>query len=155
MLEADEQYEVLDNAHDTGYKYLLETKRIFVQLLRSFVKQGWVDKIDESGIERINKTFITQGFKKKEADIVYKVKIDGQEVFFYILLELQSTVDFQMPFRLLQYMLEIWRKLLQDTKKKETERKAFRLPMIVPCVLYNGKGKWTACRSFKETLEGN
>ncbi len=88
-----------------------------MQLLRSFVDKSWVSSIDEDSVEYINKSFILQDFKGKEADIVYRVKIEGREVFFYILLELQSTVDYQMPYRLLQYMLEIWRKILKDTNK--------------------------------------
>lgn len=155
ILESDEEYKTLDNKHDKGYKYLLSVKKIFVQLLRSFVEQGWVHKIDEGDVERIDKSFISQDFEDKEADLVYKIRLDGREVFFYILLELQSTVDFQMPYRLLLYMIEIWRSILKDTGKKAVERKEFRLPVIVPCVLYNGRENWTVCRSFRETLEAN
>ena len=71
-------------------------------------------------------------------------------------MELQSTVDFQMPYRLLQYMLEIWRTILNDTQSKQNitsiERKDFKLPVIVPCVLYNGRYNWTVYRNFKVTL---
>ncbi|HBN83209.1 MAG TPA: hypothetical protein DDZ89_05140, partial [Clostridiales bacterium] len=58
VLEPDENYEVLNNRHDTGYKYLLSVKRVFVQLLRSFVRQSWVNNIDEDNVENINKSFI-------------------------------------------------------------------------------------------------
>ena len=85
---------------------------------------------------------------------IYKVKIDGKEVYFY-LLELQSTVDFQMPYRLLLYMVEIWRSILKDMGSKEAEKKDFKLPVIVPCVLYNGENNWTVVRSFRETLVRN
>ena len=156
ILEPDDKYEVINNKHDTGYKYLLSVKRVFIQLLKSFVDKSWVNDIDEDSVENINKSFILQDFKGKEADLVYKVKINEQEIFFYILMELQSTVDFQMPYRLLQYMLEIWRTILNDTQSKQNitsiERKDFKLPVIVPCVLYNGRYNWTVSRNFKETL---
>jgi predicted transposase/invertase (TIGR01784 family) len=105
-------------------------------------------------VELVDKTFILQDFKDKEADLVYKVKMDGKEVYFY-LLELQSTVDFQMPYRLLLYMVEIWRSILKDTNSNEAQRKDFRLPVIIPCVLYNGENNWTVVRSFRETLARN
>jgi predicted transposase/invertase (TIGR01784 family) len=149
-----QEYEVLNNKHDKGYKYLLSVRKMFLQLLRSFVEQGWVDKIRENDIVLVDKSFILQEFEEKEADLVYRVKLDGKEVVFYILLELQSSVDHQMPYRLLLYMLAIWKTLLKDAGK-EGERKDFRLPAIVPCVLYNGKDNWTVCRSFKETLEAS
>lgn len=105
-------------------------------------------------MERIDKSFILSDFKEKEADLVYRVRLNGKDIVFYLLLELQSSVDFRMPYRLLQYMLEIWRTVLKDTDKNAVRRKGFRLPVIVPCVLYNGAPDWTACRSFRDTLEG-
>ena len=74
---------------------------------------------------------------------------------FYVLLELQSTVDHLMPFRLLLYMVEIWRDIYNNTPAGERERKGFRLPAIVPAVLYNGRRSWTACRSFREYQAGH
>jgi predicted transposase/invertase (TIGR01784 family) len=113
---------------------------------------GWVSQIDPAAITRIDKSYILQDFSEKEADLVYRLKLKDQEVIFYLLMELQSSVDFQMPYRLLLYMVEIWRDVLKNTDKKEVERKEFRLPSIVPIVLYNGKSRWTAARQFKETL---
>lgn len=127
--------------HDTGYKYLLSSKKIFKELLQSFVKAGWVDKIDASTLNLDDKTYILPDFSKKEADLVYHLEIEGQQVIFYVLVELQSTVDFQMPHRLLFYMVEIWRDFLKNTPEEETKRKQFRLPAIVPLVIYNGPGK--------------
>ncbi|AAM23941.1 hypothetical protein M2349_001688 [Caldanaerobacter subterraneus subsp. tengcongensis MB4] len=49
-------------------------------------------------------------------------------------------------------MVEIWRSILKDVPKKESRRKDFELPVIVPIVLYNGSRKWTAKTSYKEIL---
>jgi hypothetical protein len=152
--ESQGDYDVIDNKHDKGYKYLLSAKKIFIELLRTFVKQGWVEKIDEGKVARVDKSFILQDFKGKEADLVYWVKLNDQDVIFYILMEMQSTVDFQMPFRLLLYMVEIWRGILKDTSEGYEKTKEFRMPAIVPIILYNGYNNWTACRSFKEYLSG-
>ncbi len=67
-------------------------------------------------------------------------------------MELQSTVDFLIPYRLLLYMNEIWRDIFKNIPQKEAERKSFRLPTIIPIVLYNGQAKWTVPLNFKETL---
>ena len=40
VCEKLQEFDVLNNKHDKGYKYLLSVKKVFVQLLRSFVKQG-------------------------------------------------------------------------------------------------------------------
>ena len=151
---AETEYEVLNNKHDKGYKYLLSVKKVFVELLRSFVKQDWVDSIEENNVVKVDKSFILPDFKNKEADLVYRVKMDNKDVIFYVLMEMQSKVDFQMPYRLLLYMVEVWRGILKDLDKSKEKRKDYRLPVIVPIVLYNGKNNWTACRSYKECLSG-
>jgi predicted transposase/invertase (TIGR01784 family) len=142
------------NPHDKGYRQLLTNSKTFLELLQTFVKEGWVHEIKEDDLTLVNRSYILQDYSGKEADIVYRLRLRGDEVIFYILLELQSTVDHTMPFRLLQYMVEIWRDICKNTPKKEQRRKEFRLPAIIPAVLYNGAGGWTACKSFREYQTG-
>ena len=142
----------INNPHDRGYKSLLASEEIFLELLQSFIDMGWVSQIDPDALTKMDTTYILQDYSEKEADLVYRLKLQDQEVIFYLLLELQSTVDFQMPYRLLIYMMGIWRDFLKNTDLQAAERKEFKLPAIVPIVLYNSKDRWTACRSFKDTL---
>lgn len=144
----------INSPHDKGYKYLLSSEKVFLELLESFVDASWVRRIDPRRMTRIDKTYILQDFHEKEADLVYRVQLKDQEVIFYLLLEMQSTVDFQMPYRLYQYMGEIWRDVLKNTDPGTAARKDSRLPAIIPIVLYNGADNWTACRQFKECLAG-
>lgn len=144
----------LHQPHDKGYQYLLSHKHNFVELLQSFVHEPWVKQLDESQIERLDKSFILPNFKKQEADDVYRVTLKGNKVIYYVLMEFQSTVDYQMPFRLLCYMISIWLYVLKDAGAK-AKRKSYRLPVIIPIVLYNGERPWTASRSFKDILEGH
>ncbi len=139
--------------HDTGYRHLFTSKKAFLQLIRSFIKQGWAEQVDEASLELINRSFVLQDFQDREADVVYRAKLKDRDVIFYVLLELQSTVDFLIPYRLLLYMNEIWRTIFKDVPVKEAERKDFRLPAIIPIVLYNGKAPWTTPLTFKETLD--
>jgi len=48
----------------------------------------------------VNKSYITADYEELESDIVYKANLNNTEVYFYILLEFQSTVDYRMPLRL-------------------------------------------------------
>jgi predicted transposase/invertase (TIGR01784 family) len=147
--------EDINSPHDKGYKFLLSSRKVFLELLQSFVHLGWVEKIDPESLIKIDKSCILQDFNKKEADLIYRLKIKEQEVIFYVLIEMQSTVDFQMPYRLLLYMMEIWRDVLKNTKPETTERKDFKLPAIIPIVLFNGANNWTACQCYKEYLTGS
>ncbi|WP_052219839.1 Rpn family recombination-promoting nuclease/putative transposase [Clostridium homopropionicum] len=140
--------------HDVGYKHIFSHKGTFLEFLRSFTKKEWAKLINEEDLILVDKSYVLSDFEEEESDILYKVNINGEEVIFYILLEFQSKVDFQMPIRLLFYMTEIWRDMLKNTDKKESKRKSFKLPAIIPIVLYNGKNKWTAHTRFKEVLSG-
>jgi predicted transposase/invertase (TIGR01784 family) len=136
--------------HDSGYKELLSCNQLFLELLDSFVDQGWVKAIDRDKILLLDKSFIEEEFVRIEADLVYQLQLNGKEVIFYLLMELQSTNCFQMPYRLLQYMAAIWRYYFKS--HYTDDRKDFCLPVIVPIVVYNGGDNWTACRNYKEIL---
>ncbi|MDR0949440.1 MAG: Rpn family recombination-promoting nuclease/putative transposase [Lachnospiraceae bacterium] len=142
-----------EKIHDMGYKRILSKKKYFVSLLHDVIREDRAKDIREEDVELIDKEFILKDFKDKESDVIYKVKIGKQTVVFYFLLELQSKVDFTIPFRLLNYILGLYNRLFQDAGKVR-RKKNFRLPVVVPCILYNGVGNWTAARSFREYLQG-
>lgn len=151
-MDSSTNSETVHQRHDTSYRFLLSSKKLFVELLRSFIDKGWVQAIDEEHVQEIPHSFVLQDFKRQEADLVYRVKLNGQDVVFYLLLEMQSSVDFRMPYRLLLYQVEIWRYWLQNEEEALFNRKSFQLPPIIPIVLYNGKKKWTAERQFRKLL---
>jgi predicted transposase/invertase (TIGR01784 family) len=139
-----------ENIYDKGYRSLLADKGNFLDLLRNQVKLPWTRLLREENLELVNTDFIMKSSLDREADIIYKAKIGVAEIIFYMLFELQSYVDFTMPFRTLEYMVENLRREFLSTPAKERERKPFRLPAVVPIVFYNGKENWTCVRSFKE-----
>ena len=151
-MSSDENPETIHQLHDTSYRFLLSSKKLFVELLRSFINKGWVQAVNEEHVQEIPHSFVLQDFKRQEADLVYRVNLNGQDVVFYLLLEMQSRVDFRMPYRLLLYQVEIWRYLLQNEEGSLSNRKTFQLPPIIPIVLYNGKQKWTAELEFRKLL---
>ena len=77
-MTSDEHKEPLHQRHDTSFRFLLSSKKLFVELLRSFVHRGWVESIDETSVREIPHSFVLQDFKRKEADLVYQVKIYSQ-----------------------------------------------------------------------------
>ena len=91
--------------------------------------------------------------EENESDIVYKANIGGKEVIFHILLEFQSTLDYRMPLRLLLYINEILREHIKNlTVEDRKNKKGFKVPAIVPIVLYNSIRKWNAPRYFKDIV---
>ncbi len=142
----------MSNTHDKAYKMILASKELFYRLLSGFIHEDWVNEIDKDHIEQVNRRYVFNDYREKEADLVYKIRINDRDVVFYVLMELQSKIDFLMPFRLLMYMMLIWMDYFHNTDFRERQRKSFRLPMIVPMVLYNGKGNWTVPLQFHKKI---
>ena len=61
--------------YDEAYKYLFSSPRIACQLLHSFVEIPLMKKIMPEDLTLIDKSFISRRLKKREADIIYQVKI--------------------------------------------------------------------------------
>ncbi|MFP3155098.1 Rpn family recombination-promoting nuclease/putative transposase [Lachnospiraceae bacterium ZAX-1] len=49
-------------------------------------------------------------------------------------------------------MTELWRRIFGDTDENERDRKGYKLPAIVPIVLYNSYEDWTVVKSFRQYL---
>ena len=111
--------------YDRGYKLIFSFYQVFQQLMEGYVPEEWTSRLDYANSQKIDKSFIMKGFKKQESDILYKVPLIGEpkkEIFLYVLIEHQSTVDFAMPFRVLCYLVEIWRDFYKNKKKKDSHQ---------------------------------
>ena len=124
--------------HDRGYKRLFSHPRFFRQLLESFVKEAWVTELDFEQCEKMEKSFISEHYKATESDLLYQVKLRGQDAYVYVLLEFQSTVTWFMAVRFLHYICSFW---LDYAENQPPNRK---LPAVFPVLLYSGDDKWTA-----------
>ena len=112
-------------------------KRIFMDKkeVAKLVKKVLGIEIRGEELEITENSFVTTELKYKEADIVYKVK--GRNVVF--LIEHQTKVDYKMPYRILNYQLEIMR---ANEGKEEC--------LVIAIVLYTGRRKWTAKTYIRE-----
>uniref|UniRef100_A0A7C3E3G5 Rpn family recombination-promoting nuclease/putative transposase n=1 Tax=Gracilinema caldarium TaxID=215591 RepID=A0A7C3E3G5_9SPIR len=134
--------------HDYGYKDLFSHPQIIKELLTSCVKEFWVQDLDFSRASTIDKSFITASKKKLESDLIWRIPLkSGQEIYLYILLEFQSTVDHFMALRILRYLLEFYSSLLKQDPKRKV------LPPVFPILLYNGEARWTAPENIADLID--
>ena len=135
------------NIHDSGYKKLFSNRTIFRQLLETFVNQEWVHSLDFDTCEPLDKSFISEHYKETESDLIYKIQFQDREVYIYILIEFQSTVDPFMALRVLNYITNFYMDFLVNNKSVQ------KLPVVFPIVLYNGEARWTAPVNLSELIE--
>lgn len=130
----------IDKKHDKMFKIILGKKKEMVKFLEQFLEK----EIKEEQIIQCPTDFITRRYKSKQPDIVYRLK--NKPVYF--LIEHQSTVDKDMPLRILEYMGEIVRKDKEMQKDKYRNIKEKVYPIVVPIVIYTGIRKWNAKTNF-------
>lgn len=145
------------NVHDSGYKKVFANRTFFRQLLETFVNEPWVADLDFSEAETLDKSFIADHYKATESDLIYKVKLRGEAVYIYLLLEFQSSVDRFMVVRVAYYTLAFYMDYIANSKKKDGQAeeppKLEKLPVVFPLVLYNGADKWTAPERLSDLIE--
>ena len=114
----------INNEHDKIFRTVLDKKTDVSKFLNKFL--GLNIKTEE--LEKYNSSYIDPKFKNKEADIVYRIKDKN----IFLLIEHQTKIDKDIPYRLLDYSNGIMRSASEDKKR----------PSVIPIVLYTGKTKW-------------
>lgn len=131
-------------SHDKLIKDILQDEEEATQFINQFVIPR--QKVKKEELIRYTNSYITKKYKSKEADLVYKLK--SQDIFF--LIEHQSTIDYNMPYRMLNYCLDI----MQEWSRNKKIGKNTSYPIIVPIIIYTGSEKWRMPRSFREKQIG-
>ena len=132
------------NDHETGYKDLFHDPELVQQLIEGFAPPSVAALMDFTTLSDQGGNAITPLFNEWFEGKVWFVAVsqDGVErpLCVYLLLEFQSTVDHQLPFRLLDHVTYLDAHLIK-TRLTTPDR---GLPPIFPVVLYNGSKRWTA-----------
>jgi hypothetical protein len=134
--------------HDSSYKFLFSTPELVRDLIMGFVPDEWLHTLDYTTLEKVPGSYITEDFRSRADDVVWRVKVGGEWVYLYLLIEFQSTVDKYMALRMMVYQGLLY----QDLIKRGEVLADGRLPPILPIVLYNGSSRWTAAKDVGELI---
>ena len=113
-----------------------------------FIPDEWLHSLDYTTLEKVPGHYVSEDFQQREDDIVWRVKIGGDWLYLYLLLEFQSGVDKYMALRIMVYIGLLY----QDLIKRGDLLPDGRLPPILPIVLYNGHPRWTAVTDVSELI---
>ena len=136
----------MEKIYDSAYKYIFSNKTIFCQLIKSFVNEDFVKKINVDNIDLLDKSFVSDEFLQRESDIIYRVKLGKNDIYIYILLEFQSTVDKTIPVRMLLYLIQFYDLLFRNSQKG-------KLPSVFPILIYNGQDDWIIPSNIKDLID--
>src|SRR3954469_13445642 len=141
---------VTTTPHDALFKAAFSKLRHARGLLRALVpgplgqRIAWPTLRLESGI-----AVGDEDLGEQRMDLVYSVRAGQRRVLLYVLAEHQSKVDPWMAFRLLCYLVAIWKGY------RGQHPRVRRLPAILPIVVHHSATGWTAPVAFEDVLDAD
>ena len=137
--------------HDGSYRRLFSHARMVEDLLRRYVGQAWISRLDFSTLELVPAHYVSDELQQRESDVVWRLRYGpaGEWFYVYILIEFQSQVARFMAVRVLAYIMLLYQDLIQNKGLTRSRR----LPPVVPIVLYNGLRPWTAPLQLEKLIE--
>ena len=84
-----------------------------------------------------------------QADAVFRIRLrKDAEKWAFVVLEHKSYVDARTALQLVRYMARLWLAAID-----EGTLPGGRLPLVIPIVIFHGKGNWTTPRSTEDIVE--
>jgi len=137
---------ITPDPHDRFFKETFGRKEFAVPFLQGVVPAGLGEQIDWSSLEREESTFLDEILAMRSSDLLFSAKWLKGRAYLYCLFEHQSTSDWKMPLRMLRYMVRIWDRWERDYPAEG------KLPLIVPIVLYQGRGGWKGAPDLRSMV---
>src|SRR5271168_3741197 len=130
---------------DQTYHRLFSYPILVEQLVRGFVPEAMASDLEFSRMERVNAKGFAEALDgeihRREGDVIWRLPTrDGLDVFLYLMLEFQSTVDTFMAVRTQIYQGLLWDQII----KERNLRRGDKLPPVLMVVLHSGETRWHA-----------
>ncbi|MES2740317.1 MAG: Rpn family recombination-promoting nuclease/putative transposase [Pseudomonadota bacterium] len=126
--------------HDASYKLLFSHPEMVRDLLTAFAPFPWARQLELAAFERVNASYVGDAGQQRHDDMVWRLRIGGEWLYVYLLLEFQSCDDHWMALRMQVYL----GLLCQDLVRRGQLTSGGQLPPLLPIVLYSGAAPWRA-----------
>lgn len=112
-------------AKDSGAKLIFDNHILCAQFLRGYTNVDLLKNVQPEDIEDISERFLWMWQEGRDSDSVKKIYLDGREdapentLYLIALIEHQSSVDHDMPFRILRYIVQVLTDYADEQEKKQ------------------------------------
>ena len=144
---------------DSGAKLIFDNHTLCAQFLRGYTDVELLKNVQADDIEDITERFLWLWQEGRDSDSVKKIHLNGfsgtDTLYLIALIEHQSSVDHDLAFRILRYIVQILTDYAEEQEKKQkgiTKTAGFLYPPILPIVFFDGTGNWTAPTNFKDKV---
>ena len=136
---------MLNSPHDHFFKKVFSQKEIAQDFIENYLPKELTKIINTKELEIVKDSFIDKELQNSFSDMIYKVEINNNPGYLYLLFEHKSYPDKLISFQLLKYLTKIW-----DLHLKQNNTN--KLPFILPLVVYHGREKYNISLKFSSLL---
>lgn len=127
--------------HDVFIKKAMGRREVAIEFFEANLPDYILNRIDLTTLKSEKTDFLDNALGNRAVDMLYSVKFGDHKNYITLLLEHQSTSQKEMTARIVLYTAHIWSVHMKNHPK-------LPLPIVYPTILYTGKKKYTAPRSF-------
>jgi hypothetical protein len=115
-------------------------------------------RIDFAGMRLTAAHFVQSDYSHLTSDLVLEAPLlpvgkgKRRRLTIYILIEHQSEPDRFMVFRVLEYVVQIYKRQMQAWEKEHGSSEDFEFQPVLPIVLYSGTRTWERLESLRELI---
>jgi len=127
----------IQSPHDKFFRSVMSDIKVARSFLKEYLPKEIKNLIDFNTLYIEKDSFVEKKLKDNRSDLLYSAQIKGRQGYLYLLFEHKSQPEKYIGLQLLKYMIEIWKLIIKQRKTIDGY-----LPVIIPIVIYHGKGKW-------------
>lgn len=127
-----------------------------VSEIRAVLPEAITARVDWSDWQLVPGSFVYSDLRDRFSDLLFRTRLDRHPAFVYVLMEHQSRSDRLMAFRMLEYMVAIWRRHLAENRRDHDGAAAVTaLPAIIPLVVHNTAAgtAWSAPTELSDLID--
>lgn len=126
--------------NDAAYKRLFSSPLMVSNLIKGFVPDPWLDRLDPTTLTPVPTELVDDALKRSHADQIWRAKSPDQDGDLFIHIEYQSNPQKLLALRMAAYSAQI---LLRELRQNPAHHPN-GLPPVLSLVLYNGHRRWRA-----------
>ena len=137
------------NPHNACFKDFFSRPEFVQSFIENYIPEGIRSYLNLDTMDIDLSGFVSQEQREYYADVVVTVQLKDNPEFvsIYILFEHKSSPELLTRLQILNYMVQKW----LDLRRKD--RLGHHLPVVIPVVIYHGKGKWNYSLRFSDLFE--
>lgn len=121
------------NPHDATFKNTFKDIRIAKDVIQKNLPEKMIHDMDLNTLQLLDGSFVSEELKETFTDVLYGVKVVGNDIYIAFLLEHKSSPDKFAALQVSRYIIDLWERSFKEKQE---------LPVVIPIIFYHGLKPW-------------